>query len=58
MDAAARNALVRLVSRLRDGGSAVVVATHDAELREELADRVLRVSSGMVTEAELRAVTA
>jgi ABC-type multidrug transport system ATPase subunit len=58
MDAAARNALVRLVSRLRDGGSAVVLATHDAELRAALADRVLRVSGGRVTEAEPRAVTA
>jgi energy-coupling factor transporter ATP-binding protein EcfA2 len=58
MDAAARNALVRLVSRLRDGGSAVVLATHDAELRAALADRVLRVSGGRVMEAEPRAVTA
>ncbi|HEV2029434.1 MAG TPA: ATP-binding cassette domain-containing protein [Candidatus Dormibacteraeota bacterium] len=58
MDAAARNALVRLVSRLRDQGSAVVVATHDAELRAALADRVLRVSGGKVTEAQLHTVTA
>jgi energy-coupling factor transporter ATP-binding protein EcfA2 len=57
MDAAARNALVRLVSRLRDGGSAVVLATHDAELRAALADRVLSVSGARVTEAEPRAVT-
>jgi ABC-type multidrug transport system, ATPase component len=57
MDAVARNALVGLVSRLREGGSAVVLATHDAELRAALADRVLRVSGGRVTEAEPQAVT-
>jgi energy-coupling factor transport system ATP-binding protein len=50
MDAAARSALVRLVSRLRDGGSAVVLATHDPELRAALADRVLSVSGGKVQE--------
>jgi ABC-type multidrug transport system ATPase subunit len=48
MDAAARAALVRLVSRLRDLGSAIVLATHDAELREALADRELRVSDGKI----------
>jgi energy-coupling factor transport system ATP-binding protein len=50
MDAAARTALVGLVSRLRDLGSAIVVATHDAELRDALADRELRVSEGRVTD--------
>ena len=58
MDAAARSALVRLVLRLRDGGSAVVLATHDPELRSALADRVLRVSGGRVMEAGVAAVTA
>jgi energy-coupling factor transport system ATP-binding protein len=53
MDAAARAALVRLVVRLRDLGSAIVLATHDAELREVLADRELRVSDGMVMPLEL-----
>ena len=52
MDAAARAALVGLVSRLRDLGSAIVVATHDAELRAALADRELRVSDGKVTQVE------
>jgi energy-coupling factor transport system ATP-binding protein len=52
MDKEARHALIRLVSRLRDGGSAVVLATHDADLRAALADRELRVSDGKVTEAE------
>ena len=51
MDATARAALVRLVSRLRDGGSAIVLATHDPELRAALADRDLSVSRGKVMEA-------
>jgi len=58
MDAAALAALVRLVSRLRDSGSAIVLATHDADLRLALADRVLHVSGGRVTEAESRLVHA
>jgi energy-coupling factor transport system ATP-binding protein len=58
IDAAARVALVRLVSRLRDGGSAVVLATHDPELRAALADRELSVSDGKVLEATRRAVPA
>jgi len=41
MDAAARGALIALVSRLRESGSAIVLATHDSELRAALADRVL-----------------
>jgi energy-coupling factor transport system ATP-binding protein len=52
MDSAARVALVRLVSRLRDLGSAVVLATHDAELRHALADRELLVSDGKVISPE------
>ena len=56
MDAVARSALVGLVSRLRDSGSAIVLATHDPDLRAALADRVLRVSDGRVTEAEHRLV--
>jgi energy-coupling factor transporter ATP-binding protein EcfA2 len=58
IDATARSALVRLVSRLRDGGSAVVLATHDPELRAALADRELRVSGGKVLEAGRTAVPA
>jgi energy-coupling factor transport system ATP-binding protein len=49
MDADARDALVHLVSRLRERGSAIVLATHDADLRAALADRVLKVSGGSVT---------
>ena len=52
MDTAARGALIRLVSRLRDGGSAIVLATHDADLRAALANRELCVSGGRVTETE------
>jgi energy-coupling factor transport system ATP-binding protein len=51
MDAAARSALVRLVARLRDGGAAIVLATHDADLRAALADRVVRVGEGKVLDA-------
>jgi energy-coupling factor transport system ATP-binding protein len=58
MDAAARNALVRLVSRLRDGGSAVVLATHDPDLRSALADRELSVSGGKVLEPTTSSVPA
>jgi len=49
MDDHARDALIHLVSRLRDGGSAIVLATHDADLRAALADRVIRVAGGSLT---------
>jgi energy-coupling factor transporter ATP-binding protein EcfA2 len=51
MDAGARDALVGLIARLRDRGSAIVIATHDAELRAAVADRVLMVAGGKVTAA-------
>ena len=41
MDHAARDALIRVVARLRDEGAAVVLATHDAALRDALADKVV-----------------
>jgi energy-coupling factor transport system ATP-binding protein len=50
MDVAARSALVRLVARLRDRGAAVVLATHDSDLRLALADRVVNVGDGKVAE--------
>jgi energy-coupling factor transporter ATP-binding protein EcfA2 len=50
MDGAARRALVHLVGRLRDAGAAVVIATHDTDLRAAIADRVLQVSGGHVVE--------
>lgn len=58
MDVGARGALVRLVARLRDGGAAIVLATHDAELRSALADRVVRVGDGNVVETAPEAVEA
>lgn len=58
MDAAARASLVELVARLRDGGAAVVLATHDAELRSALADRVVNVGGGRVLEQPPEAVLA
>ncbi|HEX3507170.1 MAG TPA: ATP-binding cassette domain-containing protein [Candidatus Dormibacteraeota bacterium] len=50
MDAAARARLVGLVAGLRDRGAAVVLATHDAELRSALADRTVDVRAGRVLE--------
>ncbi len=49
MDADARDALIKLIENLRDRGSAIVLATHDEDLRTALADRVLEVSNGTVT---------
>lgn len=51
MDVRAREALVRVISRLRDRGAAVVIATHDSELRGAVADRVLMVAGGAVSAA-------
>jgi energy-coupling factor transport system ATP-binding protein len=48
MDVAARDALIKLITRLRGEGSAVVIATHDAALREAVADRVVDVCGGKV----------
>jgi ABC-type ATPase involved in cell division len=56
MDAAARNALILLLARLRDAGSGIVLATHDAALRDAVADRVVDVSAGRVREVALEAV--
>jgi energy-coupling factor transporter ATP-binding protein EcfA2 len=46
MDGAARNALAKVVERLRDRGSAVVLATHDADLAALVGDRVIRLVDG------------
>jgi energy-coupling factor transport system ATP-binding protein len=48
MDDTARDALVHLIANLRDNGASIVLATHDEHLRAVLADRVLKVSGGMV----------
>ena len=53
MDAFARAALRRLVERLRDRGTAVVLATHDSELTAALADRVVRVGDGRTAELDV-----
>lgn len=58
MDARSRDALVRIVAALRDAGSAVVVATHDTALRSAVADRVIEVAGGRVTETTPRAAIA
>jgi energy-coupling factor transporter ATP-binding protein EcfA2 len=50
--------LVTLVARLRDQGAAVVLATHDVELRAALADRVVNVGGGRVIEQAPKAVVA
>jgi energy-coupling factor transport system ATP-binding protein len=50
MDAQARTALVHAITRLRDQGSAIVLATHDARLRDALADRVIDIANLTVTE--------
>ena len=56
MDSAARASLVSLVTRLRDRGAAVVLATHDTELRSALADRIVNVGGGRVLEQPREAV--
>ncbi len=58
MDGEARAKLVALVARLRDRGAAVVLATHDADLRAALADRVVNVGGGRVIEQAQEAVPA
>jgi energy-coupling factor transport system ATP-binding protein len=49
MDDDARDALIQLITHLKQNGSAIVLATHDQELRNALADRVLKISGGTVT---------
>jgi energy-coupling factor transport system ATP-binding protein len=50
MDAQARTALMHAITRLRDQGSAIVLATHDARLRDALADRVIDIANLTLTE--------
>jgi len=57
IDAGARGALVSLVARLRDRGSSVVLATHDDDLRDALADRVIDVRDGRASEIAVAART-
>ena len=46
MDGLARAALRGLLGHLRDAGSAIVLATHDADLAAEVGDRVVLVADG------------
>ena len=58
MDELARRSLARVLDRLRGDGCSVVVATHDEDLVAEIADRVLLIKDGRITEAEPAAVAA
>ena len=58
MDLASRSALIAVVADLRDRGAAVVIATHDEDLQGALADRVVDVARGTVTERSAQAVPA
>jgi len=58
MDMAARGALVKLVTRLRERGASIVLATHDSDLTLALADRVVHVSGGKVFGRTVEAVRA
>ena len=55
MDTAARRSLARAVQSLAEGGAAVVVATHDADLVAELADRTIALGDGVALEVEVAA---
>jgi len=56
MDVAARDALVSLVTRLRERGAAIVLATHDSDLTLALADRIAYVANGRVFERVVETV--
>ena len=50
MDDAARDALRRVIVRMRDAGCSIVLATHDRNLAAAVADRSIAVGSGSVRE--------
>ena len=50
MDRLARDAIGRLIARLRAAGSSIVVATHDLDLAAEVADRIVEVDDRGVVE--------
>jgi energy-coupling factor transport system ATP-binding protein len=52
MDLAARRSLAVAVHSLTERGSAVVIATHDADLATELADRTIELRVGRAIEVE------
>jgi energy-coupling factor transport system ATP-binding protein len=50
MDDAARDALCRVIERMRSTGCSIVLATHDKNLAAAVADRTIAVGSGSVRE--------
>ena len=50
MDDAARDALCRVILRMRDAGCSIVLATHDKNLAAAVADRSIAVGSGSARE--------
>lgn len=48
MDGAARRSLAAALRAMTEGGAAVVLATHDEELGEEIGDRVLHIEDGVL----------
>jgi energy-coupling factor transport system ATP-binding protein len=50
MDDAARDALCRVIVRMRDAGCSIVLATHDKNLAAAVADRSIAVGSGSARE--------
>ena len=56
MDDAARDALCRVIARMRAAGCAIVLATHDKNLAAAVADRTVAVGSGSARELTPRAV--
>ena len=56
MDDTARNALCRVIQRMRTAGCAVVLATHDKNLAAAVADRTIAVGAGAARETTAVAV--
>jgi energy-coupling factor transporter ATP-binding protein EcfA2 len=56
MDDGARDALCRVISRMRAAGCAIVLATHDKNLAAAVADRSIAVGSGSARELTSMAV--
>jgi energy-coupling factor transport system ATP-binding protein len=56
MDDAARDALCRVIARMRTAGCSIVLATHDKNLAAAVADRRIAVGSGGARELAPRAV--
>jgi energy-coupling factor transporter ATP-binding protein EcfA2 len=56
MDDAARDALCRVIVRMRRAGTSIVLATHDKNLAAAVADRTIAVEAGVVRELTPAAV--